>query len=167
MLGGHAWIRTSPHHRPCNEKRPVPGQWHWPTNQPVIRLESLGLFLSRWAFAFRRRGLFFRLGSGSAVGFFGCAFFGCALMGSRLRSWFASRVRFRSRMRLLCFWCAFLGSLGSTCSRSTLFRCALMGSRLGSWFAGRVRFRGWVSLLGARGILPRSSLTRSRFARCP
>jgi hypothetical protein len=131
--------------------------WHWPMNQPPIRLASLVLFLSRWAFALRRGGLFFRLGSRGAVGLLGCVLlwrtcsrstlFRCALVGFRLRSWFTGGMRFRSWTRLLRLWCAFLRS---TCPGSTFFRCALVSFWLGSWFAGRMRFRSRTRLLRLR-----------------
>ena len=149
MLG----IRTSPYRRPCNEKKASAWQWHWPMNQPHISLPPLGLFFGRRTFAFRRRGLFFRLGSGSAVRLFRCAlarctrlrstfFGGRALVGSRRGSWFAGRVRFRSGTNFLRFGSAFLGS---TCLRSTLFGSGLV--RFWRWFAGCVRLGSWTSFL--------------------
>lgn len=190
MLG----VRTAPHCASCNKK----GQrreWHWPMNQMRISLTSLVLFLGRRIFVFRRSGLFFRLGSRSAVGLFGCAlargprlrsaFLWRTLVSSRLGSWFAGRVRFGSRTRPLCFWRAFFGRglmrfwLGSwfagcvrfrswtrlLCFWCTLSRCGLM--RFWRWFAGRVRLGGRVRLLSFRCafLAPRSFVSRTFFAR--
>ena len=161
MLG----IRTRPHGRPCNKKGQC-RKGHWPVNPARIGLVSLVLFLRRRIFVFRRSGLFFRLGSGSAVGWFRCALswgtrlrstcFGCALVSSRLGSRLAGRVRFGSGTRLLCFWRAFLGS---TCPGSGLFGSGFMRS----WrrLAGRMRLWSWTRLLRFWCILFWSSLVRS------